>query len=355
LTIENQKLTELLGNESFIRWIKGTANSTENQHWKAWEKSDLVHRELREHAEIFFQMKLELDPADDLNKQLNSLNHRIFETKHDKRSTFFQKFHLKNISGRFRLSIAASMVIFLSILGFLSFYVNSTTNGQNSKQQFEIAETAPGETSSLTFSDGSLIRLNENSSLRYRLYEFGSSRVEVWLQGEGFFDIVSNPDGNSREFIVHTDDGKVNVLGTRFSVNTRFQKTSVVLEEGQVGVFGNMTDDPESAEIILQPGQRAVIDKSLPNITVKDVDAELFSGWIDGKIEFDNTSLQNVFTFIESAYNVKIEAESSALLDSEISGVIQSPDLENLLSAIKNILDLNIYQVNDNEVFISSR
>lgn len=355
MTRKNQKLTELLGDESFVRWIKGTASHTENLHWNAWEKSDLVHRELSEYAEIFFQMQLELDPADDIDSQLRSLNQRISGADDNKRPTLFQKILLKNIPGRFRYSIAASVVIFLSILGFLSFYLPHATAVTDAEIHYESAETAPGETSSLKFSDGSIVRLNENSSLKYSLEQFSSNRVDVWLQGEGYFDIVSNPDGNRREFVVHTNDGKVNVLGTRFSVDTRFQKTSVVLEEGQVGVFGNDSRVMGSAELLLKPGQRAVIDKSIPDIAVNEVDARLFSSRIDGKIEFDNTSLQNVISFIESAYNVKVEAGSSVQLDAEISGVIQNPDLENLLSAIQNILDLNIQQVHENEIIISSR
>jgi ferric-dicitrate binding protein FerR (iron transport regulator) len=355
LTRKNQKLTELLGDESFVRWIKGTASNSENLQWNAWEKSDLVHRELSEYAEIFFQMRLELDPADDLESQLRRLNQRILVTDSNKQSTLFQKIFSKHIPGRFRFSIAASVVIFLSILGFLSFYLPPATAISEIDTHYELAETAPGETSTLEFIDGSVVRLNENSSLKYSLDQFSSNRVDVWLQGEGYFDIVSNPDGNRREFVVHTDDGKVNVLGTRFSVDTRFKRTSVVLEEGEVGVFGNSTADLKSAELLLKPGQRAVLDESLPDIAVNNVDARLFSSRIDGKIEFDNTSLQNVFSFIESAYNINVEVDASVQLDAEISGVIQNPDLENLLSAIQNILDLDIQQVNENEVIISSR
>lgn len=354
MTTPNQKLAEKLSNESFTRWIKGNASDYEKQRWDAWEQEDPAHRELSSYAEIFYQMRLELDPAEDLEIQLNKLNQRIVRAKEKKNRTVFSKMqHNRSLKG-YRASVAATIVLFLSMLSLLYLYNPTASPDENDELLFKTAETGYGETSSLKFSDGSLIRLNAKSSLRYSLEQFNSSRVEVWLQGEGYFDIVSNPGGNKREFIIHTADGNISVLGTKFNVNTRFQKTSVVLEEGRVEVSKNDSPHMEAAGKILQPGERAVIDKYSSDIVLQKVDVEMFTAWIDGEMKFHNSSLKDIFTSIEAIYNVKLDVESPELLKYQITGTVQNPDLQILLTGIQEILDLQIEQVT-NEKFLISR
>lgn len=353
MATEDKKLTELLGNESFIRWIKGTASNSEKQYWEAWVKQDPVHRELSEHAEIFFQMRLELDPADDVELQLNRLNQQIARAKKHNNPAVVKKNHRANHSGGYRFSIAASIVLLLSIVGLLSFYLPESDTDQNEEPEFEIAETESGETSSLKFSDGSIIRLNTKSSLRYSLEQFNTARVEVWLQGEGYFDIVTNPDGVEREFIVHTDNGRVRVLGTKFYMDTRFRKTSVVLEEGRVAVSRNESQNVGSAEKTLQPGERALLDESSSEITVQNVNVDLFTAWIEGEMEFRDTSLRDIAESIEMIYNVTIDVESPELWSRRITGTVQNPDLEILLTGLEKILGLQINQIEENKFLIS--
>lgn len=355
MTTPNQKLAEKLSNESFTRWIKGDASDYEKQQWDAWEQEDPAHRELSSYAEIFYQMRLELDPAEDLEIQLNKLNQRIARTKEKQNRTLLSRIkHNRSLKGH-QASIAATIVLFLSMLGLLYLYNPTASPEKNDGLLFKTAETGYGETSSLKFSDGSLIRLNANSSLRYSLEQFNSDRVEVWLQGEGYFDIVSNPGGNKREFIVHTDDGRVSVLGTRFNVNTRFQKTSVVLEEGRVEVSDNNSLDMEAAGKILRPGERAVIDKNSSDIVLQKVDVGMFTAWINGEMKFHNTPLKDIFTSIEAIYNVKLDVESPELLEYQITGIVQNPDLQILLTGIEEILDLQIKQVNNKKFLISRK
>lgn len=349
----NQKLSELLNNESFTRWVKGDASEYEKQRWEAWKQMDPANRELISDAENFYQMRLEVDPADDLEVQLESLKKRIAKAKQQKNHTLHKKMQPKHKLGGYRFSVAATIVLLLSSVGLLYLFIPTESPEQNDEALFTSAETEYGETSTLHFSDGSLIRLNANSSLRYSLEQFSSNRVEVWLKGEGYFDIVSNPGGNKREFIIHTDNGKVRVLGTKFNVDTRYRRTSVVLEEGEVDVSRNDFGNMNSAGKILHPGERAVIDESQSEIVIQKVDVGMFTAWVDGEMEFHNTSLKNILTSIEATYNIKLDVESPELLERQITGIVQNPDLQILLNGLQDILDLQIKQVNNNKFMIS--
>ncbi|MDR8392780.1 FecR domain-containing protein [Aliifodinibius sp. S!AR15-10] len=351
----DQQLAELISDESFVRWIKGTASTREQQRWDSWEKEDPAHRELKTKAEMFYQVPLEMDAADDLEMQLDSLNQRIdeAEAENEKDVTPLPNKKPKRSLGGYRLAVAAAITLLLSVISVLYLYYPVNSPVEKTEPLFTTIEVGYGETSSLKFSDGSNIRLNAKSSLRYQLEQFNSDRVEVWLEGEGYFNITHDPGGQKREFIVHTPEGDVQVLGTKFNVNTRFQKTSVVLEEGSVGVSLKDTLKQAVDEKIMVPGERAILAQSSPDIVMQKVDVGMFTAWLDGEMEFNDTSLRDIINSIEATYGIILNVEDTKLLNQKITGRIQNPDLKNLLTGLQKILDLKIEQTNRKQFMIT--
>src|SRR5699024_6617022 len=163
-----------------------------------------------------------------------------------------------------------------------------------SEPSYSTVEVGYGEKANLEISDGSRIQINSNSTLRYAPEQFNRSRVEVWLKGEAHFSIVNHPNDTKRNLVVHTPDGDIHILGTRFNVNTRYDRTGVVVEEGSVEVQrkDSLTKDTESAK--LEPGQRAQFSSAQPDIQVQEVDTSLYTAWLDGKLEFRETPLKAI-------------------------------------------------------------
>src|SRR5690625_7468437 len=75
---------------------------------------------------------------------------------------------------------------------------------------------------------------------------------EVFLTGEANFWITKGESEEAR-FVVHTKDLDVEVLGTRFNVNSRDLETIVYLEEGSVKVERK---DRKKEKIYLTPGEK---------------------------------------------------------------------------------------------------
>ncbi len=102
--------------------------------------------------------------------------------------------------------------------------------------------------------DSSWVILNAQSQLSYSATWKSNQYREVWLKGEGFFDIKKSPQ-SGRELIVHTDDLSIRVLGTRFNVNSRSDKTDVVLKERNIQL--NQLNFPAitHSEIVMKPGE----------------------------------------------------------------------------------------------------
>ena len=65
-----------------------------------------------------------------------------------------------------------------------------------------------------TLEDGSVVYLAGNTSLKFPEH-FSSDRREVSLQGNALFDVAGN---HKRPFIIETEDTRIEVLGTAFTV-----------------------------------------------------------------------------------------------------------------------------------------
>jgi len=85
-----------------------------------------------------------------------------------------------------------------------------------------------GEIRTITLPDNSKVVLNGNSVLSYASSWDASSVREVKLQGEAYFSVTHT--ANHQQFRVQAAEGlQVEVLGTKFVVTKRPQKTRIVL------------------------------------------------------------------------------------------------------------------------------
>ena len=110
--------------------------------------------------------------------------------------------------------------------------------------------TTFGEWKTITLPDGSVVELNANSLLTITKHWSENNNRTVWLTGEAFFKVKKIPSTKCK-FIVKTKDLKVEILGTSFNVNSRFDQTEVFLEEGKVKLYlGNTKEYMAPGEFI---------------------------------------------------------------------------------------------------------
>ncbi len=198
-----------------------------------------------------------------------------------------------------------------------------------------------GKRSDITLADGTHIWLNSGSQLSYPS-EFKTDSREVFLSGEAFFDVKSNPD---KPFYVVTQNIRIKVLGTRFNVSSYNEDntTQTVLVEGKV-VAG--TNKLFAKTIDLVPGERMIYDKSNENLSKDRVDVRLFASWVSGYLIFENEPITEVYKKLERYYNQQIAIEGS-LEQITFSGKLDLKDnikdvLENMSFASSvNVLENN--------------
>lgn len=345
------KLIHLLDDLSFTRWINGRANQKEECKWEKWEKESPLHTDLKRKARKLYGLPLEEFDELDASKQLSRLYKRIDEYE----KAFNSSLPSKQINRGYRIAVAAAVAFLIAVVGTLAVY-HKQFEENSSQPLYSTIEVGYGERGLLKISDGSTVRLNANSSLRYSAEQFNASTMEVWLEGEAYFSITRNPDEKKRSFIVHTSDGEVRVLGTRFNVNTRFRRTGVVLEEGTIEVVQKDSLHGIAGQRVLKPGQRAVmVSGRKSNVEVQQVDTLLYTAWLDGKLIFDGTPLAEVIQSIEETYGISMKAEEPELLRKKISGTFKNPDIKTLIEGLEEVFDLKIQQKTEKTYLIFKR
>lgn len=95
--------------------------------------------------------------------------------------------------------------------------------------------------------DHSQVWLAANANLTYAT-DFNENRT-LTLTGEAYFEVERD---EKHPFIVNTDFGKVEVLGTAFNVNASDKSTTVSVEHGKVAV------ENKSGKVLLTAGQSTV-------------------------------------------------------------------------------------------------
>lgn len=178
--------------------------------------------------------------------------------------------------------------------------------------------------------DSSRVTLNQFSSLAYAPDLQGEERT-VTLQGEGFFEVKRNP---RKPFVVLTANARTQVLGTSFTVreDKRSGTTEVQVVTGKVA-FTALGGGRTGKRVVLTPGFRAVAGK--PDSLVKSkIEDPNFRAWQTGRLQFDNTRLEQVVASLEDYFGIHIKVQNRKLLDCRFTGSFEQPQLKDVLEVL---------------------
>ncbi len=199
-----------------------------------------------------------------------------------------------------------------TVTGKVSYHVNET--GMEDSLVFNTLIVPKGGEYSLELPDGTVVWVNSESSLRFP-EKFTSNRREVFLEGEAYFEVKK--DAN-RPFYVHTEAGKVRVLGTAFNVcaysNDRFWQTTLV--EGSVMI------KQEEKEVLLKPNEQYQIDVRTGKAGLREVLPELYTSWRDGKFYFKAYTFEELVEKLERWYDFKMFYMNEEIKTRRFSGVV---------------------------------
>ena len=223
---------------------------------------------------------------------------------------------------------------------------NSNTSKTNTINQIIVPF---GHSQNVTLSDGTRVQLNAGSRLVFPA-EFSGNTREVYLKGEGYFEVFKNLD---KPFIVRTDFFDTKVLGTVFNISAYDgeQIASAVLVEGKVVVlkknklFGY-------TENKLSPGQGYFYSTSALASDIRNVDLSEYISWKDGILLFKDKPLISIVSQIEKYYNKKILIDGAKLPITIISGkLVLSDDITDVMQYLTKTLEAR-YEKNGENIFL---
>ncbi|OFX77566.1 MAG: hypothetical protein A2X19_07030 [Bacteroidetes bacterium GWE2_39_28] len=266
-------------------------------------------------------------------------------------------FHMANINTKVNtqrygylqpiMKIAASIVFIISLgLGGLKYYQYV----EYDKYSTEIVVSS-AKIQKILLSDGSIVWLKPNSSIKYpKKFKKSAERI-VSITGEALFEIEKDPE---RPFIVHSGELTTKVLGTSFNINARDESIEVVVLTGKVSVTSNYNNN----EVVLLSQDKAlynVISKELAKEqkqTAKPIIANITRG-TEYNMKFEDTSLKVVIQKIESKFDVVIKLEDEFLYENIITADLTSQSLDKTLDIISKVLSTD-YKINNNKIIIKT-
>lgn len=191
-----------------------------------------------------------------------------------------------------------------------------------------------GETRVATLSDGTRMTLAPGSRAHWRRDLEGKNR-EVYLEGEGYFDVVHD---SSRPFRVRARNAVVEDVGTRFVVRAwpELTEPEVAVEEGIV-LLADSVGAARGAS--LTAGQFGRL-KSDGQVTITAVPEGTFA-WLRQELVFNDAPLSVALPSLGRWYDVDLRADSS-LAGRQLSARFTAQPLPQILDALTLALDARV-------------
>lgn len=262
--------------------------------------------------------------------------------------------------------LAASTAVVAAIAVFaLPYFANSdtATNG--------LYATAIGGQQSVALADGSAVFLNTDTQIRVDYDE--TTRDVHLLKGEAHFTV--EPDAQ-RRFRVYAGTGRIEAVGTAFSVYLREDSVDVTVTEGRVALASVHVQKPEpnlprsvNSQLTtlgeLKAGQVASIESgineperevaALSNLRdVTELDLSRRLAWTNGTLVFSGKPLEEVVDEISRYTTVKIEFSDPEVASIKVGGLFPVGETETMFDALETTFGLDVTYLSETHVLVSA-
>lgn len=347
---KNYTVSELVQDPSFRRMVKGTATSYEVDKWNDWMEEDDQNRSIAVSA-ISRIVGFEFNDPElpDIEKKWSDLyaktagSHKIQSRRRRGKET-----KLKWI-----LRVAALLLV-MSLAGLGGGYFYNGDRAVTHLEQLseeKTITTAGDEQKTLRFSNGSKVVLSSNSTLTYRIGLLHNQTIDVTLEGEAWFDAVSDPSKKQPVFAVSTPDGVIRDIGTKFMVTVQKNQSRVVLQEGFIEVVPLDEENSQMEEYVRFSVQRGeMVEFNRTEILKREVvNSTMYTSWATGFIQFDRTDLREFAEYVQQRFGVKVRIVDPGLTDLTLDGAVYFRSLEGLVRAVSEVTAIPVYQSVDRD------
>jgi len=306
--------------------------------WEQEPQRDAEYLEATYHLHYEKMKKLGFEPGISEEKEKTGYRHRL---------SIFSGVKVKVAA----VGLLSAIIIIAVTFGFLKNKENAplvvSEKGSALKNEVVVKR---GSNTQFKLPDGSTVWLNAGSKLNYDKINESGVR-EVYLTGEGYFDIIRNP---KRPFIIHTSTIDIKVLGTKFNVKAYPDDKTVETSLIRGSVEVSLKNRPEE-KYLLKPNQKLILlndgyDKSadaqqalqgrLPVITIRQLSyikgdtSAVEISWVRNKLIFEDEPFMELAKRMERWYDVKFEFKNKNVQEERLTGSFDGETLEKAMDAL---------------------
>jgi transmembrane sensor len=352
-----QNLDDFLESDRFRAWIKG-----ENPADRAfWEGMLSAYPEKVALYETAAAMLLMLDGTSDevsveyVNEKVKDIVSHAGQPRKAGRITSIRPW---------RMVAAAVLLLGFGWLGYLAYSSRTRlklniASQETTGDRWQTKENRNARPLLVNFPDGSSVLLSKGSSVRFQT-RMNKTRREVFLEGEGFFEVSKNA---ARPFFVYTNGLTTKVLGTSFRVRAFAGEAEilVVVKTGKVTVTPGSEEEAARSEkgVTLLPQQEIRLNKEQEAFVEKQMKTapEVHSAKpLEARpvLDFRNTPVAEVFSRLEKAYGVPIGFDREKMSNCTLTATLtDEPFLDKL--RLVCLGTESTFEMKDNRVTIYSK
>ena len=340
--MDQQDFTELIAG-----YLTGELSEEQLEALKVWIKSDKRNKQYFDQMRELWLAAPAAFPGEPFNREAA---YRLFLSR-TRKKTFTKnvKTAKERESAHIWFTRVAAAVVIGFLLGVVVVYIGNRPDvPRYVASQYDMV-VPHGSRTQLTLADGTKVWLNSGSRFRYAT-DFGQKSREVYLEGEGYFDVARD---TTKWFVVKTDKLDVKALGTSFNVKAYPGEENIetVLVSGKVRI-GDVVLAPNDKFIYTRKNHKTVIEKKAPEtrptitpvenkqtvagqtsvkIVETPTDPMIDTSWKDELWRVESEPLSSFAVKLERRYDVKIRFANRGVQSLSINASIRDESLEQVL------------------------
>ncbi|MGA0555682.1 FecR family protein [Larkinella sp. VNQ87] len=342
---------DFLENEAFRRWV--TDQRPEDQAvWQTWLALHPDKQSLYEEAVATF-LVIQGKTAQISDEQVKAKTGQILDQLPDSPGMIRSLW-----PGRWGKWLAAAAVVGLLIwwrFDGIMLPVGRTDQPQASQEtrqdSWKLVRNGTGQAMVVILPDNSSVLLSSGSQLRFRKTMNAGVR-EVFLEGEGFFEVTKNP---ARPFIVHAPNLTTKVLGTSFQVRS-FDKESAAFVRVKTGKVAVSPVKSSEKPIVLTVNEELKLSANARPVVRRETFStdEHAGAPLTQQFVFSYTPVPDILDQLEDSYHMAIQYDRNLLKSCTFTGQLNDmPFLEKVRLICLTIE--STYELVDNQVIIHSQ
>ena len=180
-------------------------------------------------------------------------------------------------------------------------------------EEYTLVVASGNPVKKVTLRDGSEVWLRSGTQMRIPK-SFSPQNRSVAIEGEAFFSVKKD---SVSPFVVRAEDLYVKVLGTSFNVKAYGEDPGIytTLVEGRVAILHE-----GKAACELKPGEQSYYNKEVGNVTVREVETDVYTAWKDGMFYFKDMPLGEILKTVARWYDLEVFYVNAGVQGIQYSG-----------------------------------